>query len=148
MVDRERALTYLAELRAALADWDRYRGSVDRARLESNRDTRNMVLHAMLVAIQAAIDLGEQVIAERRFERPISYRHTFEILGSRGVLDSDLAAKLADLAAFRNVLVHVYWNLDLNRVATNLQEGREPLDRFCGVVKRLLEPDAGTASTA
>ncbi len=140
MVDRERALAYLAELRAALADWDRYRGFVDRARLENDRDTRNMVLHAMLVAIQAAIDLGEQIIAERRFERPNSYRQTFEILGWRGLLDPDLGAKLADLAAFRNVLVHVYWNLNLERVWTNFQDGRAPLDRFCSVVKGLLDP--------
>jgi hypothetical protein len=39
MVDPERALGYLAELRSALADWDRYRGFVDRARLEKDRDT-------------------------------------------------------------------------------------------------------------
>lgn len=138
MVDRERALAYLAELRAALADWERYQCVVDRGRLEQDRDARNMVLHAMLIAIQAAIDIGEQIIAERRFDRPSSYRETFEILGARGVLASDLAARLASLAAFRNVLVHVYWKLDLERVEAHLQEGREPLDRFCAVVKRLL----------
>ncbi len=54
-----------------------------------------MVLHAMLIAIQSAIDLGEQIIAERRFERPISYRQTFEILGWRGVIDAGLAALLS-----------------------------------------------------
>ncbi len=138
MVDRERALAYLAELRAALADWERYQRVVDRGRLERDRDARNMVLHAMLIAIQAAIDMGEQIIAERRFDRPSSYRETFEILGARGVLEPDLAARLASLAAFRNVLVHVYWKLDIERVEAHLHEGREPLDRFCAVVKRLL----------
>ena len=138
MVDRERALAYLAELRAALADWERYQCVVDRGRLEQDRDARNMVLHAMLIAIQAAIDIGGQIIAERRFDRPSSYRETFEILGARGVLAPDLAARLASLAGFRNVLVHVYWKLDLERVEAHLREGREPLDRFCAVVKRLL----------
>ena len=82
--------------------------------------------------------IGEQTIAERRFDRPGSYRETFEIPGARGVLEPDLAVRLANLAAFRNVLVHVYWKLDLERVEANLREGREPLDRFCAVVKRLL----------
>jgi uncharacterized protein YutE (UPF0331/DUF86 family) len=139
MVDRERALAYLAELRASLGDWERYQRAVGRGRLERDRDTRNMVLHAMLTAIQSAIDIGEQIIAERRFERPGSYRETFEILGARGLLEPDLAARLANLAAFRNVLVHVYWKLDLERVEAHLREGREPLDRFCAVVKALLE---------
>ncbi len=97
-----------------------------------------MVLYAMLIAVQAAIDIGEQIIAERRFDRPGSYREIFELLGARGVLEPDLAARLASLAAFRNVLVHVYWKLDRDRVEAQLREGREPLDRFCAVVKRLL----------
>ncbi len=138
MVDRERILAYLAEFRAALADWERYQRLVDRGRLEQDRDARNMVLHAMLMAIQAAIDIGEQIIAERRFERPGSYRETFEILGAQGILEPDLAGRLANLAAFRNVLVHIYWKLDLERVEAHLRGGREPLDRFCAVVKGLL----------
>lgn len=139
MVDRERTVAYLAELRAALADWERYQRLVDRTRLERDRDARNMVLHAMLTAIQAAIDIGEQIIAERRFERPGSYRETFEILGARRILEPDVAGRLADLAAFRNVLVHVYWKLDLERVEAHLRQGREPLERFGAVVEGLLE---------
>jgi uncharacterized protein YutE (UPF0331/DUF86 family) len=98
-----------------------------------------MVLHAMLIAIQAAIHLGEQIIAERRFERPRSYRETFQILGVRGVLEPDLAERLAGLAGFRNVLVHVYWDLDFDAVWRNFQDGRTDLGRFCRVVKGLLE---------
>jgi uncharacterized protein YutE (UPF0331/DUF86 family) len=68
-LDRERILAYLSELVDALEDWERYRTGTTREQLVSNRDARNMVLHAMLLAIQAAIDIGQHVLVANRWER-------------------------------------------------------------------------------
>lgn len=46
--DKEGMLGHLRELRAALDDWERYR-TITLEDLKTNRDTMNMVLHAMLV---------------------------------------------------------------------------------------------------
>ena len=52
-----RVLSHLRELDEAIKDWERYqRFSLED--LKTDRDTRNMVLHAMLVSIQAAIDIS------------------------------------------------------------------------------------------
>ncbi len=55
-----RILSYLRELNDALTDWENYQGiSVDE--LREDRDKRNMVLHALLVSIQAAIDIATYI---------------------------------------------------------------------------------------
>lgn len=73
MVDREGLLEHLRALDEALRDWERYRQKVSLRDLRSDRDARNMVLHAMLVAIQSAIGIAGHLIAEHRLRglRPI-----------------------------------------------------------------------------
>jgi len=70
-----------------------------------------MVLHAMLVFIQSSIDIATVIIAMKGLRRPQSYRDTFGILAEEGILSLDLARPLSALAGFRNVLVHIYWDL-------------------------------------
>jgi len=89
-LDRERILAYLSEMVDALDDWERYRSGTTLEQMVSNRDTRNMVLHAMLIAIQAAIDIGQHILVANRWERPGSYRDTFELLGAHGVISVPL----------------------------------------------------------
>lgn len=145
-LDRERILAYLTELLGALDDWDRYQAQVTQEQLVRDRDTRNMVLHAMLIAIQAAIDIGQHVLAANRWERPGSYRETSELLAAHGVISGELGEQLSRLAGFRNTLVHVYWRLDLEGVYSVFQMGTGSLRAFCTVMKHLLgEQEKGGA---
>jgi len=138
MLDRERVLAYANELAAALEDWERYRDRVTLDQLRQDRDVRNMVLHAMLVAIQAAIDIGQHILVANRWERPGTYRETFDLLAVHGMVGGELGEGLARLAGLRNALVHVYWKLDLDAVHRVFQAGPETLRAFTDIVKRLL----------
>jgi uncharacterized protein YutE (UPF0331/DUF86 family) len=100
----------IRELSETLDDWKRYQG-ITLEQFRSDRDTRNMVLHAMLVFIQSSIDIATVIIAMKGLRRPQSYRDTFGILAEEGILSLDLARPLSALAGFRNVLVHIYWDL-------------------------------------
>ncbi|AAM03627.1 type VII toxin-antitoxin system HepT family RNase toxin, partial [Methanosarcina acetivorans] len=101
-----------------------------------------MVLHAMLVGIQAAIDIATSLIAKEDLEKPTTYREAFEILGQAGLIPEELAEELSDLAGFRNVLVHVYWQLDLDQVYGVLQNDLKTLKSFLQEVKELLGQDS------
>ena len=130
-------LSHLRELNEALKDWERYQ-RVSLEELNADRDKRNMVLHGMLVSIQAAIDIASHLIAEKGLSKPATYRESFEILGKSGVIQEGLASELSDLAGFRNVLVHVYWGLDLEEVYGVLQNDLRVLRAFRDEVKELL----------
>lgn len=49
-----------------------------------------------------------------------TYRKSFGALGALGVLPEDLAARLADSAGMRNILVHNYADIDWPRVVTSI----------------------------
>lgn len=133
-----RILYHLRELSESLEDWRRYQ-SISIEELRMDRDKRNMVLHSMLISIQSAIDIATYVIAEKGLRKPSTYRETFEILEEGQIISEDLANDLSDLAGFRNVLVHIYWELDLDVIYGILQNDLEVLMTFKKIVKELLE---------
>jgi uncharacterized protein YutE (UPF0331/DUF86 family) len=131
-----RILSYLRVLNDALTDWENYQ-SISVEELRKDRDKRNMVLHALLVSIQAAIDIATYIIAQRGLEKPSTYRETFEILGRKKIIPEELANELSDLAGFRNVLVHIYWGLNLDEVYSVLQNDLRVLKDFMKCMKEL-----------
>lgn len=114
-MNREELMAHLEEMHRALVDWNRYQAEVSVLELKTNRDKQHMVLHAMMVAIQSSIDIAAHLIAVNRLQRPSTYRESFAVLAEAGLIDDSLAMQLADLASFRNVLVHIYWRLNIDR---------------------------------
>jgi uncharacterized protein YutE (UPF0331/DUF86 family) len=135
MFDRAGIIDHINELTEALRDWERYKGIVTLEELMNDRDKRNMVLHAMLVTIQACIDIGNHIIAERKLRRPATYSEAFEILVEEKVIPADLGQSLSDLARFRNVITHVYWRIDLRRVYDTLQKDLSNAKEYLKIVK-------------
>ena len=133
-----RIISHIRELSESLEDWRRYQ-SISIEELRMDRDKRNMVLHALLISIQSAIDIATYVIAENGLKKPSTYRETFEILEEAQIISEDLANDLSDLAGFRNVLVHIYWELDLDVVYGILRNDLKVLMAFKKIVKELLE---------
>ena len=62
----------------------------------------------------------------------------FAILGEAGILPQDLSQNLQQMARFRNMLVHVYWKVDYDRVYQILQRHLDDLRAFVRVIGELL----------
>jgi uncharacterized protein YutE (UPF0331/DUF86 family) len=96
---------------AAAEPYERY---ADDTRLQSAVERDFQVL------IQASIDLALHVLADFSAPMPESYRGAFRALADQGLLEDDLAVRLEEMAAFRNVLVHGYAAIDAAAVHANL----------------------------
>lgn len=70
-------------------------------------------------------------------EAPESYAACFAILHEKNILDQTLADEIGTLARFRNVLVHLYWKVDDERVIENLQK-LDLLESFLRAIKNLM----------
>ena len=138
MFDEEGIIDHIIELEEALKDWERYK-KISLEDLSTDRDKKNMVLHALLIAIQSTIDIANHIIAEQKFARPTTYRESFEILANEKILSPDLSNQLADLAGFRNVLVHIYLKINLEIVHGILQNDLPPVKSFLKIVKSLIK---------
>ena len=103
------------------------------------------VEHTLQIAIQAALDVASHVVSDDRLGEPRTNRELFDLLGRHGWLDAELAARLADMAGFRNVLVHAYTEVDPAIVRDVLENHLGDLDRFVAVA-RGRPPDGGGAT--
>ena len=69
---------------------------------------------AMQNCIAAVIDIAQHIAAETLSSPPESYSEAILSLGSIGALDQAFAEEFARIAKLRNVLVHLYDNVDHN----------------------------------
>ncbi|MFZ5468110.1 MAG: type VII toxin-antitoxin system HepT family RNase toxin [Myxococcota bacterium] len=116
MTQREQLAVLLRSLDEALADLEQYAREVPLERLMTDRHAFRMVSNALYVAAQSAIDIAEVLLANRKLGPASSYREAFVLLARSGVLPAPLAHELEGWAGLRNVLAHIYTQLDLERL--------------------------------
>jgi uncharacterized protein YutE (UPF0331/DUF86 family) len=90
------------------------------------------------VAIQATIDIGSLILSQESARIPDTYRGVFAELAKLGILPQAFAARMQDMAGFRNVLVHLYLNLELDRVYSYLQNNLHDFEEFARYVGEYL----------
>ncbi len=102
----------------------------DSTNLDMNYGLRSAVERNFQLAIESAIDIGEIVISEEGFERPQDYRSVFLILGRNSIIPKDFAEDFSLAAGFRNVLVHIYEEVDSSLLDVFLTERLDDFDEF------------------
>jgi len=123
----------LAELREHLNHLRELRPQVpDRAALQRNMSLRNDVLFSLLMGCQLVIDIAGELSA-RRAERFEDYTEAVRNLSRDERFPHDLVAVLEALPGFRNVVIHEYVALDMDRVVEALNQ-LEHMERFMAIV--------------
>jgi uncharacterized protein YutE (UPF0331/DUF86 family) len=102
---------------------------------------RGAVERYIEVALECMIDIGEMIISKEKLKRPDTYRDVFLLLGEHGILPDDFAKDLAPAAGFRNVLVHMYAKIDIDRLYYYLENNLEDIERFGEYIARYLIKD-------
>jgi uncharacterized protein YutE (UPF0331/DUF86 family) len=121
LVDPEVFQRRLARLEAVLSDL-RDLARVDRAAFMRDRALQAQAERWLYVAAECVLDLAHHVIADRGWRTPETYRDAFRVLRDNGVLDEGLAANMEGWAGLRNVLAHLYLDVDhqlLHRILTD-----------------------------
>lgn len=91
--------------------------------------TDTVVLH-LWQAVQVVIDLAVSHCVRQGLGSPATYADAFRRLADAGSLERDLATRLSRAAGFRNLVVHGYGQLDLQRVHAIAQDGPADLKAF------------------
>lgn len=126
----------LAELRRHLDHLRMLRPKVQGpASLRDDLSLHNDVLFSLLTVCRLVIDIAGE-LAARRGDRFEDYTEAIRSLGRDARFPPGLVTQLERLPGFRNILVHEYLELDLERVVVALDE-LEPVERFLEIVRVL-----------
>ena len=90
------------------------------------------------LAIECLLDVGNHVISDRGLRKPDTYAEVFGILAENRVIPRKLYEEIEGMTAFRNILVHDYLRLDLDRVYQVLQRQLRHIEKLGAVFGRLL----------
>ena len=125
------------EITQALERLERIRAEGREAFL-SQQDARDIACYRLLLAIEAALALCFHVSSRRLRTVPEDYAGCFAGLERAGLIPADRSARLQQMARFRNLLVHVYWEVDYNRVFDVIEQSLGDLEAFSRTVAELL----------
>ncbi len=95
---------YVDELRLSKdITWEKYKKDI-RARAFVER-----YIH---IAIQNVFDIANHIISYQGWKEPDTYRESFSVLASHGVLPDEKVSDFQNMASFRNMLIHHYEKVD------------------------------------
>jgi uncharacterized protein YutE (UPF0331/DUF86 family) len=122
--------SYLAELRS-------FR-DVSREQFTREPALHHLVERYLHLACEAVLDIAQHVIADQGYPQASSYRNAIEVLEEEGLIDEDLSGRLQRWMGFRNILVHLYLEIDHGRVYDAIQGDLNDLESFASRMARFL----------
>jgi uncharacterized protein YutE (UPF0331/DUF86 family) len=94
--------------------------------------------HLFQVSVECCIDVSNHIIASERFRAPKTYAEAFEILAEQGILAKEFLATVRQMVQFRNRLVHLYWEVDVEVIYDILQRNLEDFETFTKQILKYL----------
>ena len=97
--------------------------------------------HGLQLSIQCVIDVCHYLVADLALGVPATSQEAIELLRDAGVFPATFADTLVQMARFRNLLVYVYTQVDIERVYDHLQNHLDDFGQFAQHVLQFLAQD-------
>ena len=95
--------------------------------------------HLLQLSIQICIDIGSHIISIKKLEKPETYFEIFEILNKEKLISDNNTPKFIEMAKFRNILVHLYPDVDEKLVYQFVQNNLDDFNDFIKEIRTLLD---------
>ena len=99
-----------------------------------NADKIGNAKYHLVIALECCIDIANHVIASENYRFPRDNADSFTVLVEEGVLPTESNEPLRAMARFRNRLVHIYWDVDDQRIHDYLQDGLTDIESFANAI--------------
>ena len=82
------------------------------------------------VSIETCINIANHIIATERLRAPKDYKDVFKVLGEADILPEAVVDTMQALAGLRNLLVHLYWEVDDRMIYKSIRAELRDFDTF------------------
>lgn len=102
--------------------------------LGDDRRARHTAERVLTQLVELAVSINSHVVAAILGKAPTSYAKSFELAAKCGLISPELADELFPSVGMRNVLVHEYLEIDLDKVAGAVPLARDGYRRYLAAV--------------
>ena len=127
----------VSDIKYSLTNLRRYAGAQDEKFL-TNIDAVGAARYSFIVLIEASMNIANHLCARMLDKAPANYAETFLLLGEHGIINSGLTEKLAQMARFRNLLVHGYAKVDDMRMLKTIRDDLKDVDEFINEIGNIV----------
>ena len=96
----------------------------------SDIDRQESILFNIQMAVQNCVDIAAHIISEEGYGVPGSTNEMLYMLEDNGYINMALAEKMVKAVGFRNLIVHEYGRIELEKVFTIAQKDIEDLNEY------------------
>ncbi|QQG43689.1 MAG: DUF86 domain-containing protein [Candidatus Daviesbacteria bacterium] len=106
---------------------------------EENLIFTDATKHRIQVAIEMVINIAEHIVSGLNLGMPEYARDLFPLLDKKNIITEDLSERLGKAVGLRNVLVHMYLEVDLDILTESANVGLDDLREFVRAINEFLE---------
>ena len=137
MVDKDLVLAKAGSVKRHI-DRIKAKSVADMAIFLRDLDRQESVAFNMHLAIQNCMDIAAHIISEEGMGLPSSAGDMFFLLHENSYLSAELAERMVKAVGFRNLLVHEYEKIDLQRLHQAAEKNIDDLMLFLSSIFRKL----------
>lgn len=97
---------------------------------KKNKDLQDIILHNLQLSIQGCIDIASHIISDQGWTVPDTLSGLFDVLLKQKITSEELNTSLKKMVGFRNIIIHEYQTIDLNKVYEILRNGLKDIYSF------------------
>jgi uncharacterized protein YutE (UPF0331/DUF86 family) len=95
----------------------------------------------LVIVIEAMLDLSNNIVAKMKLGLPKDYADVFVVLNKENIFTKEFVVKLINLARYLNKLVHLYAEIDDEKVYNELKDNIQSFEMFEKVISNYLREE-------
>ncbi len=104
-------------------------------RFSKDQKTFKLALYALQICIQSLLDICHHIIVENNLRKPSTSQEAIKIVSENNIVPAEFANTILPMVGLRNLLVHEYIKVDLDKIYQHLQK----LDDFRTFQNHIIE---------
>jgi len=140
LIDKAVLKKKLQELNRYSKELEGYK-DITRDELAASIGKQWMVCHGLQLSIQTVIDIGNHLLAAIGENQVEDYVDIIDRLGEKDIIPSEFARSIRGMVGLRNILVHEYARLDMEKVYHILQNRLNDFHLFINYINHYLKTE-------
>lgn len=91
------------------------------------------------LSCESVLDIARLVVTDQRLPIPEDSRGYVLALGKAGILEQEFAQEFSKIAGLRNILVHMYLDIDYGEVADKINRELGDFEKFSQQIAKFYE---------